>query len=703
MNIEAINERSPHLDTVKAIGRANAETLGHFPNGAFEEYAARKQILVALNDQGHCVGYLLYYVSRHRAKIVHLCVETTWRGKGVSEHLFDNLYARTQSLRGIQADCRRDYAAANRMWQRLGFCARGERPGRGHDRMPLTIWWCDHGHPDLFTLADEYDRQTSSKIRVVMDANVFFDLVSPLERNSEESQALLADWLQDEIDLCITSELLNEINRGSSEQQRRQNRSQVDRFTMVQDDNLRFREVSETLRSFFPDTMRDNDTSDLRQMARTIAADVSFFITRDEDQLRRADAIYDAFGLSVLSPSYLIVHLDKLRREIAYRPARLAGTSFIWQRLQLADLQNLAEHFQRDAIGETKSAFLQYLRRLLAKPHDYACSLVLDDEKRPFALLAYGQHQSDRLTIAMFRMRRGPLAATLGRYFLLQAVQRAVSAGCSSTHFIDPYPDEETLRALQEDDFIRTPNGWHKINLAGAESTTQLAQRLQELRVAEISINEHIQRIIALLQRDHVAQDTATMVRLEQMLWPVKITNAAIPTFIIPIRPHWAEELFDEELAEQTLFGATRMLTLNREGVYYRACRPAVLAAPGRILWYVSGHGTKRVGTMAIRACSRLDEVAIDTPGSLFRHYRRLGIYEWSQVRAVAQEDVSQNIMAVRFSSTELFPCPVSLKDIQYIYREEIGKQFHIQGPVRVPQGAIFTRIYQLGQQQEDQ
>jgi hypothetical protein len=106
---------------------------------------------------------------------------------------------------------------------------------------------------------------------------------------------------------------------------------------------------------------------------------------------------------------------------------------------------------------------------------------------------------------------------------------------------------------------------------------------------------------------------------------------------------------------------------------------------------------------MAIRACSRLDEVVIDTPGSLFRHYRRLGIYEWSQVRAVAQEDVSQNIMAVRFSSTELFPCPVSLKDIQYIYREEIGKQFHIQGPVRVPQGAIFTRIYQLGQQQEDQ
>jgi ribosomal protein S18 acetylase RimI-like enzyme/predicted nucleic acid-binding protein len=701
MNIEAIDHTSPHLATVKTLGRANAATLGHFPLGAFDEYAARGCILVAVNGQGSCVGYLLYSIARQRAKIVHLCVDKDWRGRKIPDHLFSALYARTRSLRGIRADCRHDYAAANQMWQRLGFFARGERLGRGLDRKRLTVWWWDHGHPDLFTFADMQHLKTEPKLRVAIDANVFYDLVDSQERDSDESQALLADWLQAELDLCITDELWNEINRSPDEQQRWRAREQADTFTRLRHDYPRFEQVSAALQQFFPSHRRENDASDLRQLARTIAADVSFFVTRDKAQLRRADEIYHAFGLSILSPADLIIHLDELRREVEYRPARLAGTHLVWQRLQQAKQPLLAEHFQRDALGETKSAFQQYLRRLLSTPDSHACYLVLDNDQQPLALVAYGQNQPDTLTVPLFRMCRGSLSTTLVRYFLLHAVQRSASEQRVWTSVTDPYLDEDTIAALQDDGFIQAKSEWVKVSLAVAESTTQLAQRLQGLTVTDTNVNDHIQRMTLLLQKDDVAENTSAMVGLEQMLWPAKITNAAIPTFIVPIQPHWAEELFDKGLAEQTLFGATRLLTLNREGVYYRAYKPSVLSAPGRILWYISGGRSTRVGIKAIRACSRLDEIVIDTPRTLFRRYRRLGIYEWKDVLQVAKEDPARKIMAVRFSHTELFTHPVFLNDIREIYREEAETRFHIQSPARILEEAIFTRIYRSGRQIE--
>lgn len=63
MNIEAIDPTSPYLATVKALGKANAAPLGVFPEGAFEDYARRKTILVALDEQDNCVGYLLCYAQ----------------------------------------------------------------------------------------------------------------------------------------------------------------------------------------------------------------------------------------------------------------------------------------------------------------------------------------------------------------------------------------------------------------------------------------------------------------------------------------------------------------------------------------------------------------------------------------------------------------------------------------------------------------
>jgi hypothetical protein len=153
--------------------------------------------------------YLLYRVSRQRATIVHLCVDPACRALGVARLLVEELKQVTKPLTGIGLRCRQDNHA-KLLWPKMGFTAMGRKPGRGKDRHELTFWWFDHGHPDLLSSKAPEDRRSP----VVIDANVFFDLQGCDSRNGEDSQVLQADWVQGTIELYVTKEIHNEIDRA---------------------------------------------------------------------------------------------------------------------------------------------------------------------------------------------------------------------------------------------------------------------------------------------------------------------------------------------------------------------------------------------------------------------------------------------------------------------------------------------------------
>ena len=80
MNLIPINRDSPYLKYVKDLWRKNSQTLGFFPEGAFNEHAARGWILAAISDSGEFCGYLLYRVVWRGSVwpigvIVHVCVK----------------------------------------------------------------------------------------------------------------------------------------------------------------------------------------------------------------------------------------------------------------------------------------------------------------------------------------------------------------------------------------------------------------------------------------------------------------------------------------------------------------------------------------------------------------------------------------------------------------------------------------------------
>lgn len=713
IRIEVIGSNSPYLEAVITLGRTNAKTLGLMPRGAFLDYAANKRIFAVLSPEEHCVGYLMYRISKHIACIAHLCVDKDWRGKHVAKQLINQLIQETKELYGIKLSCRRDYKL-DKMWSSFGFTPRLEKPGRNKDGKLLTIWFLEHKHPNLLTLLTE--QAIGSKLCAALDTNVFFDLDEDnINRQVEDSKSLLADWLQSEVELCLTDEIDIEINRCQDDIQRKKLRAFATTFTRLSCSQEEFQRACQTLENYFPEgteRMAENEASDMRHLARAIAAKVQFFITRDRGILDKEDLIYTEFNVLILRPSDLIIRLDELCREVDYQPVRLAGTSIEKRLVQAGQQQILADSFLSYKHGETLGEFQQQLREAIAEPNQFECYVVRDEQKHPLAFVIYNRQLSHELKIPMFRVRRNcTLSPTVISHLILLSIKIAAQENRQFTRITDKYLEDITVQVLAQDAFVQIRGEWLRANLAIVKTASELAHYLTELAneleaesfrednyVPNLSLKQDYsfcRQFATALNEPITVNNSQLIAEIERSLYPAKIIDAKIPNFIISIQPQWAENLFDEHLASQNIFGANKEIALKREVVYYRSkINSGELKAPGRILWYVSQ--SKKVKgyyqTQSIRACSRLDEIIIDTPKNLFRQFRRLGVYEFKNVLETAKNNLDNQVMAIRFSDTELFNKPIPFNEVQEI----LGKNNQFQSPQKISI-ECFQKLYNQG------
>jgi hypothetical protein len=456
---------------------------------------------------------------------------------------------------------------------------------------------------------------------------------------------------------------------------------------------MRFNKVAKSIRPLFPQSMSEQDWSDLRQVARAIAAEASFFITRDNSLLKITDEIEANHQLVILHPTDLIIRLDELRRTSEYQPARFVQTQFTIKLIGQGDEKWITTHFRNTSLDEKHSELLARLRSYLSAPNKYECSIILGKGEKPLSLFVTGfsATQSNEVEICLLRVGRGTLVSTFARQMVRQCLLLTQRKGAQITKVTDKFLEDEIQAALYYFGFFETLDGWTKISLPVAEPAAKIADRIMALG-DYISVEpEALEEWVDMCLRDSAMIAVPEhAIEQEHLLWPAKIADAKIPTYIVPIEPRWAQELFDEKLASNSLFGRKQEIAINTEAVYYRSARGKIIA-PGRILWYVSSDSNV-IGAMNIRACSRLEKVEVGLPKELYRKYKRLGIYEWKHVYKTAHFDINQNIMALKFSNTELFPNPFRWKKLQKILKsEEISSQ--IQQPLAIS-GDIFLKIY---------
>ena len=279
------------------------------------------------------------------------------------------------------------------------------------------------------------------------------------------------------------------------------------------------------------------------------------------------------------------------------------------------------------------------------------------------------------LTIQILRGLSHPLTPTLLRRVLSEVLTRAQEDGQTAIVCAD-VGDPTVDDALTDLGFTRAGTTFVKGSIRDVVQADDLANFLTALYPPDL----------ALPMTDETQE-------VEKHFWPLKVIGAEIPTYVVPIQPHWAAQLFDARLADEDLFGAKHKLALALENVYYSASRISIPAG-ARILWYVSGKGTKKVSQ--IRACSICQATIIGTPSTLFRSFARLGIYRWRDLVKAAGGDLSKELRAYRFSFTERFHRPVSWNRFQEVLQTHLNRGNPCAGPFQIPE-SVFQDIYTEG------
>ena len=683
MYIELINNiKSREFEKVVILGDANSRTLGFLPKMAFEKYAQNNQLIGAFDEKAsELLGYLLYRTSYNKVTIVHLCIDNKHRKKGVAKKLVNYLKTNTKKYQGIRLSCRNDYNI-NHVWENFNFVPMYEKEGRSKAGLPLTIWWYPHKQTDLFSQIEDYELK--NKISAVIDMNIFIDLK---ESRDKESLALQSDWLSSEINLYVTREIYNEINRNPDTKIREKSRTFISYFKEIPFNEDQFSKVYRKLKDYI-EIKNINDNSDLRHIALAISGEAEYFITRDDFIIENKN-LFSNFGINVYRPSQFITHIDEILQTSKYKPQNLIGTNINTSNVTLENVESLITTFLAKSI-ERKSKLKSKFRTFLAYPKQFEL-ITVSKNNEIIALIVFDRRDQIKLAIPIFRFKQNKLKNTLSKHLLFKIILTATKEDRIFIEIAEEYLDEALKEIIKETKFVKSDKKWIKINLKNTLTKNDTLKKLNKLSEKDELINDLKQNINGIVETD--INIKSKDYKLERYLFPLKISDLNLPCFIVPIKPHWAEALFDDKSSEKLpFFEPNYPLLLNRENVYY-ATKTGKLKSPARILWWVSENKhTKQKGE--IRACSYVDAVFIDKPKVLFKRFEKLGIYKWTQIAEISKN--KNEIMAFVFSDTELFTYPISSFFVKNYFKKYENKNFMIVSPLKIKKDT-YIDLYKKG------
>ena len=658
------------VDAVDRLMKANAATLGFLPHEALRDYLEKGRVLGAKRGDGSLAAYILFANRRTDVRVAHLCVDRKLRGKGLARKLMERLAidARHRGLLSLELHCRRDFLA-HAMWQKLGFIPWGEKPGRASTGTTLTLWRRELAQSDQMTLS--FDRASHGEIDVVMDAQVVFDLGMPDDdETAVPSKALLSDFLAGELNLKITDETLVEIDRDDVDERRNRSRQEALRFQQVSCADQSFRQIQAALEEVLP-TTSDNDSSDIKQLAKAAASNAPYFATRDKKLLGRSELISTLTGLQVRTPARIIVEIND-RMAGTQGAERVSGPDVEWRRLSTPELQSFeSQMFLLE--GERKHHFDQKLDAHLSKPESSTCE-VLRFTGAPVAIRVFSVGDGKVLNVHIGRVTHRAHDRVVEPYFVMALVLKAAQTRIQMIVIDGDEVSERLVPHYRDFGFVEHGGSLVRFCIPAVLCRDEVLCRMESLRPGS-----------------SIVFSGTEPGELERRCSPLCLADFEQSFLIVPIRPGYAVNIVDFKRSAGDLYGGDPSRLLRPDNVYYRSAGTFKnLKSPTRILWYVSGDGL-------IAGSSHLDCVEIGPAKDIFRKHQKRGTLDRKAVVQIANGDPEGEVMALSFSDTHPFPRRVSLDDIREVYSDlGDGTQF-TPVSIRPISAEIFQGLFKRG------
>lgn len=620
------------LAEVRSLAKKHRQTLGFLPDAAFRAAADAGTLAIARSDHDGLKGYALYRITRGTVKLTHVCVDLSARRKLLGRRLVDAVIAANPSARAITASCRRDYRL-DTFWESAGLSPSSERPGRNAKGLPLTIWFRQLGQLDLLSAGIFESRRPLT----VLDSNIIIDLYSSPgtpRPNRASSQALLADWIAEEVEFAVSVQLDHELNDNPDEAERVRQSGGSQCWVRLPTTRPHDNALEKKLLERFPAKERLEDRSlgnDVKHLADAIRAKAEHLVTNDNTLLGAAEWLRNDFQISVVRPHELIAQvLDETGSLAAYTPG-------VFEKIDLHWVEG-----GRFAATELESAFLNYgerergidfrhaLRNALATR---SAQVLSDNSGRPLALVSSGVDET-KLRVDLLRVARDNHMSSIGLQLTRQLRIEALIVGAVSVEVVDHRLPRRLTAALREDGYERSPTG------------SFIAIPRKEHASAEGSM---------LLDRSNKPTSPADYRDYEWRFWPAKVWDTNTPCFVIPIKPLRAMDLLGYP---PNLLPQKRGLGLSRRHVYFRSGHSNPIGnEPARVLWYVSRD--KNHPVQQFFAISLATNSAVFEPAEAHERFNRLGVYTKSMVEKAAMSSGRVNVIEIE--DTELLPRPIGL------------------------------------------
>ncbi len=676
------------LDAVKALYRTQKAFLGFYPDGAFEQRATSNQIYVAWLD-GTAVGYVAFSTNRrYEVRIAHLCVSPEYRRRGFAKRLIDSLVDAHPAHARIRLNCRSDYPAAD-AWRGLKFSEVRRFPGKKLDGSELIAFIFPINETPLF------DRIEDDPLPVVIcDTNVVIDIEDPDRPHHRSSTGLLVDWLVDEIDLRVTSEVFADLDRQNEPLRSEMTSAVKERWIQASANDSDTAEALQEVRRIMGPPKDDSSASDQMHIAVAVTIEAAALVTRDGPVLKFRDEILSSLGLRMLSPPEFITEYDSVLNSHRYQYRELSRSGIERTRVVTVEEFDLDLFLDQEG-GERMRTFKAELNEMLANPREWEIYRVSSKSNPNIALIAIRILGDGGREVYRLRLNRKLSGRRFGRvlaeYFADQPLGAWRSGERRTVTVTDPQASPMINDAFARRGWMQADGKWWRLSLPGSWTHPDLSRELDRLNASSMLPTDVVSQFSQAVQTDHnVIGNEGETQRLEELIHPGKVTFGELPTWVIPIRARWAQELFDFRLWDRGLFDPDTSLVINPDSAYYKRPRNSPTSSHGRILWYVSGDRSRGGG--CIRACSALTRLVTGTAKNLFREFQRFGVYEWHHILEFFGHADAAGV-AIQFTRTELLENPMSRDDVNRILRSHgMGTQM-FPSAVKIPDAA-FHEIY---------
>lgn len=682
VEIKLIHEDSSLVKEINKLADENAKTLGFLPYSFYKQRAKKSGVFVALIDED-LAGYLIWSTNSKTRyiRIWQLCIQPKYRGQKIARKLNDHLINHiNKEARGIRLECRVDYGIDG-LWISLGYSPIAEKPAKT-EGCTLKVWSMDFiasSYPSIFS--SDYN-----SLKCSIDAYTLYQIVN------EGSEGTI-QWLRSELQICITDAIFVEIDQVYSDQPETKKylRNLVSsNFSKSLSNPDDFQSNYEEIKN----KLKTNEVSlsdiDISHIARCLSSDICYFLTSKKNLLDLSNFLYSQTKVRVISYEEAIDLKNDNPDELTYQPTRLENADLQILNLENSDLDKIVEKICSIYLDSNRQTLLATLKEYLLSSTNFEFK-VLTYENKP-CVFYVSTFENNNIEVPFIRLTSDlSLSSTLFNFVINRLVENGISSKCFFVKISDSGLGDLEKSSLENQYFTKSRDTdiWLKTCYRETLPSQAITQHLNQISQAVPEYENIGQFISSYLESQNVLYG----IDIERILWPLKIEDCNIPSFIIPIKPEYAKELFDGNLAKETLFGVQRSdLFLSLDRVYYKSPmgHGGLKKEPARILWYVSQSGDRGHSNLSsIRACSQVDKVLIDSPEEAYRKFQHLGYYNLEQVKRCAS---NHKVMAIKFSHTELLDHPISLQKINQCLESNAP----LQSPRKISQ-AEFITLYRLG------